>query len=522
MFKYSALIFGLVLSLFACRRNHMNLISPQQDASIYYIHFDEQTDDAIFEGDTIYIPISREAYYGGMKLRLDSLIITDYAKVDKVVGERENYSKPVQFHLVAENGLHKTYTVMPVYSRSKGNTITNFLLEGQVGRATIIPAKDPQDEDTISVNIRRIFFLTGLDLRLKKAIRSPNSLIVPAENTISLYRSPVRYRVSSEEGVHHYYVVKVNEIPEDSTQIDNSDFEKWYKGSKKPSTSSWDFFSTSTATTPTNPYDNLGSGDDDPKRWASYNEGMSEATNPKFPLQKVNGFRGLNNHNQPGSAAKLITINSGSTTTGANQGGIIPGIIFTGTVVNNFKAADDGWGDFGFDSFFSDGASSTTSNPGPSPEDFRKNSFYGIVFSEHPKSVSFDYKYTPKSNDNMDAFVLLENRSLDGKTVKRLGVAWLRGGQQQSWKTVDLPIFYARDNKEPKGYFPYQNEKLPEAAKDLNYQLPNQPKFTWGDARKDDVTHIVVVFTSSAGVITEKKTGSDGSELWVDNLHLKY
>lgn len=524
MLRLFFLLIGLLVALASCRRNHMSLISPQIGTAIYYIHFAEQSDDAIFEGDTIYIPVSQETYLGGLHLKLDSLIVSDYAKVDKKVGDMLDYSKPVRFRLVAENGLRRTYTVIAMYSRSKGNSITNFILEGQVGPAKIIPAQNPQDDDTISVNIKRIFFLTGLDLRLKKAIRSKGSLIVPAEGTVSVYRSPVRYRVTSGEGMHHYYVVRVNEMPEEEPQIENSDFEKWYHQSVY-----------SVAYLHTREYDNLGINSGDLKRWASYNDGMAQA-NYEFSLSKGEGFRGLDDRNKSGTAAVLTTQNLRSVTAGLGSRGIVPGVIFTGAIMNVFNGnVQDGWNIFTkwaknlganiLNTFQGRPhvAGETAPNSNPTPEDFRQNSIYGILFSGHPKSVRFDYKYFPKGSDKMDAFLLLENRSLDGQTVKRLGVAWLRSGnKQESWKTADLPIFYARDNKEPRGYFPYQNEKIPDEAKVLDYQLPNQPKPIWGDARKDEITHIVIVFTSSFNSITKSKIGDPGSQLWVDNLHLNY
>lgn len=140
---------------------------------------------------------------------------------------------------------------------------------------------------------------------------------------------------------------------------------------------------------------------------------------------------------------------------------------------------------------------------------------FGIPFTATPLGFRVKYKYTPGAQlydgvgapvaglDSCDMYVLLEHRDATAKTVKRLATGWFRGGAQQDWTTKTVDLIYG---------------ELP--ADKPAYMRPQNPNESWGDIKKDKVTHITVVLTSSHN--GDKFIGAWGSTLTVDDFELVY
>ena len=150
----------------------------------------------------------------------------------------------------------------------------------------------------------------------------------------------------------------------------------------------------------------------------------------------------------------------------------------------------------------------------PNPTDPRSNIDFGTPFSGKPSAFRVDYTYAYGSsyedengnplpgNDQCDIYVLLENR--DGSSVLRVGTGWFRSDALVSdWSTLEVPIKYGEFSpSDPE--FEYANIRMGEM---------------WGSAQ-DNVTHITVVFSSSA--LGDFFTGAIGSELRLNNFELVY
>lgn len=156
-----------------------------------------------------------------------------------------------------------------------------------------------------------------------------------------------------------------------------------------------------------------------------------------------------------------------------------------------------------------------------------------MPYTQTPVAFKIDYKYTPakglingklkpvEGKDAMDCYLILEKR--EGNKAIRLGVAWYRSSEEQTeWKSLEVDIKYARNNREPDGVEEYAKHVLKYGHDgDITATNPNQmPETTWGDIATDKPTHIFVVFTSSYQ--GDYFVGAPGSKLIVDNFELIY
>ena len=118
-------------------------------------------------------------------------------------------------------------------------------------------------------------------------------------------------------------------------------------------------------------------------------------------------------------------------------------------------------------------------------------------------------------------YLILEKR--EGKEVKRLGVGWYRSDKtQEEWKTQEVDIKYARNEKAPEGVEEYAKYVLKYGHDgDITVKDPSlMPETKWGDIATEKPTHILVVFTSSYQ--GDYFIGAPGSKLIVDNFKLIY
>lgn len=531
---YYIIVVFVVVGLGSCKKMAFNYVAKNQGNRILYLQLEEQIEPAVFSGDTIYIPVSRKGYENIQNLRLDSLLLSDFAKTNHQPKSRIDFSNPVPFRIVSEDGQVHYYIVVTYYTKGTGNEIFDIDLEGKAGGRR---QKNKIRNDTIYVSVERKYFLTGLNLKINRIIHSKDAKVTPESGTVSNYFAPVHYEVTSEAGTKRVYTVVVTEAPSESPQLENRQFENWFRISNIYSWSRADYRS----------YDKLGKNGA-PNIWTSYNDGMAQVVavankENNFPMKKVSGY------DNKGSALQLTTKDLPGVLSTQGSRGTVPGITFTGQLLNitnqglDGKFIEDKLKELGvqivnwWNSLIGKGDSAPAAPPseglgerGVLPPDIRKymrNSFFGIAFSDvHPQTVSFDYKYTPRGGSALDVFVLLESRSLDGLSIKRVGVAWFRNKTKQSvWRKMTLPVFWAVDNQEPKGYYPFERLSLPNAAKDKSFKLPNQPDWDWGNIKKDKITHITVVFSSSSEGITKAMpagSGKVGSQLIIDNFKLNY
>ncbi|ASZ11139.1 PCMD domain-containing protein [Chitinophaga pendula] len=317
---------------------------------------------------------------------------------------------------------------------------------------------------TIIDNVRREIKITVAQdaylqqLKTAKIELASFASIKPALGEAQDFTQPVTYTVIAEDGSTLAYKVIVTREG-GNPQVFNADFNKWYE-----------------AETFGNKYTDIGESDKD-LTWGTGNKGAALlGQTPTRPLPN-----GVGNF-----AAEMTTTDMGSLAAFLGKR-TAAGSLFTG---------------------YLDASSIVNAAP-----------VFGIPFRATPDSFRVRYSYAPGApvmdgkgktvaglKDSCDIYVLLENRVYNpGDTVvKRLGTAWFRSGDVQAdWKTLQLPIRYGQ---------------LP--AGTPAYMLPQGRNERWGDPAKDKVTHVTVVFTSSAR--GNDYIGAWGSQLIVDDFQLLY
>ena len=219
-------------------------------------------------------------------------------------------------------------------------------------------------------------------------------------------------------------------------------------------------------------------------------------------------------YQQPGADAGSIwaSANDGVTTTGANNFNTTPllisGIDYAAQLVTKdlgFIAQIAGQR-IGSATLFVGKFALNISNPSASTQ-------FGTPFTAKPIGFSIDYNYkegapykdgankTLNKIDSADLYVLLENRT-NPNAIKRIATGWFRAGNSASatLAKIDVPLVY--------GMLP---------AKSPSYQKPENGLY---GTKNDPVTHIVVVYASSAnGILYE---GAVNSTLLLNNFKLKY
>ncbi len=344
-----------------------------------------------------------------------------------------------------------------------------FQLEGQTG-STLMKG------DTIYVKVSGDVSITELSAASIKI--SDYATVSPAVGEKQDFSQPVAYTVQAEDGSTKVYYVVVERDSSGDAQIPNSNFDFWY-----------------TATHSNYEYEEIGKNKDD-KTWGTGNQGAIIALSgdkSKLPTQPLDLGEG-------NFAAELTTTNMGFFGSIAGKG-VAAGNIFTGKF------------DIG-----------NTIDARP---------VFGIPFTQMPKAIQVDYKYTPgnelldgkrnpvEGEDAMDIYIILEKR--EGDNVKRLGVGWYRSSEaQEEWKRQEVEIKYARNGIAPEGVEEYATYVLKYGHDgDVSATDPNMmPKATWGDIDSDKPTHMFVVFTSS--YMGDYFIGAPGSKLLVDNFELIY
>lgn len=349
-----------------------------------------------------------------------------------------------------------------------------FQLEGQSGTTQI-------KGDTIYVKVPDDVYLTKLSSLSASNIKvSDYATFSPTIGEKQNFSTPVEYTVIAEDGSTRIYYVVVQRGGSSQAQLPNSSFDLWHE-----------------AEFGTTRYIDIGANKDN-KTWATGNQGAAfaigigaDADLPSVPHETATGK----------NAAQLTTQNMGDLAAAFGGKGIAAGSIFTG--------------------IFEIG-SVTDAHP-----------VFGVPYTQTPVAFKVDYKYIPaeglmngklkpvEGEDAMDFYLILEKR--EGDKVKRLGVAWYRSSEEQSeWKSLEVDIKYARNNRAPEGVEEYAKHVLKYGHDgDITATNPNMmPEATWGDIATDKPTHILVVFTSSYQ--GDYFIGAPGSKLIVDNFELIY
>jgi Putative carbohydrate metabolism domain len=278
---------------------------------------------------------------------------------------------------------------------------------------------------------------------------SSYATILPGKGDINDFSQPVSYTVTAEDGTTVVYQVIVSRQAS-NTQLENSQFEDWYTPSGKS-------------------YQEPGK--DENTIWASGNAGVVTLGQANtLPKQLTSSDL----------AAEMITRDLGALAQLTGQR-MAAATLFTGKFILDI------------------------SNPLNSTK-------FGISFTGRPKSVQFDYTYSPGSpyqngkgqilskNDSCDIYVLLENRT--STPVKRIATGWFRNGTTvNSITNQKIDLIYG-----------------PIPANSPAYQFPkNGGIFGTGS---EPITHITVVFASSAyGDVYE---GGVNSKLIVNNFQMNF
>ena len=350
-----------------------------------------------------------------------------------------------------------------------------FNLEGQTGNTIF------KDDTLINITVPEEVYLFNLSSLSATHIKiSDYATVSPTVGEKQDFSKPVAYTVTAEDGSKKTYYVIVQRGGSGEIQLPNSGFEFWHD-----------------AEFGTTRYIDIGV-DKDNKTWATGNQGAAfaiglgaEAELPSQPYERNNGK----------TAAKLSTQDMGALAATFGGKGIAAGNLFTG----RFEIG-------------------TVTNAHP---------VFGTPYTETPVAFKIDYKYTPaeglmngkrqpiEGKDAADIYVILEKR--EGENAIRLGAGWLRVSEtQEEWKTEEVDIKYARNNRAPEDVSEYAKYVLKYGHDgDTSVSDPGlMPEATWGDITTDKPTHIIAVFSSS--YLGDYFIGAPGSTLLVDNFELIY
>ena len=170
-----------------------------------------------------------------------------------------------------------------------------------------------------------------------------------------------------------------------------------------------------------------------------------------------------------------------------------------------------------------------------------KNVSQGIPFTQKPKAVKFDYKYSVgdkrvkavyrqeqvPGTDKAEFCIVLQKRweDKDGNVfAKRIGgTRQFFTGEQKDWiNGAEFPIIYGDITNEP-FYDPKTMGLIPDVGevwvKNSKNVLVPLVETGWGTA--DDIpTHMIMYFTSSYEGV--QYVGSPNSVFWVDNIQFLY
>ena len=219
------------------------------------------------------------------------------------------------------------------------------------------------------------------------------------EGAVVNLSSPASLTINAENGESLVYTIvgvvdSVSGGGGDKPQIENSNFDNWYKQAATFGGDYWE-----------------PGGDKNSTLWATANEGVT-ALNAKDANTLRHQVAGSDYAVEMKTTAAPAIVRLASAT------------IFTGKFHKDKIEISD---------------------PSKSVE-------YGIPFTSKPVKFKFDYQYMPGASnedkdgnklgypDSYDIYVILENRS---SGIKRVGTGWLRNSDEQTtWKTLEQSITY--------------------------------------------------------------------------------
>jgi len=128
------------------------------------------------------------------------IVLSPYATVSPMSGVAQDFSTPVEYTVLLNEGNAKTYTVIAEVTLSDEKEIHSFVVENQVY--------------TVRGNIISYSYLTGTDISsMRPQIKfSDRSKISPEPMIAQDFRYPTKYIVTAEDGTRKTYSVQVSLI----------------------------------------------------------------------------------------------------------------------------------------------------------------------------------------------------------------------------------------------------------------------------------------------------------------------